>query len=213
MSSTESSGLESSPLRASTLRQAVESRPLGVGLGIVAFVIATAIGARIAVPLPVGPVPMTLQPLFVILAGAVLGPWTGAVAMVAYVATGAAGAPVFSGGGAGVAWLMGPTGGYLLAYPAAAFVVGLVAGTRRGRLHGVRLLAGLALGVATMYVGGLSQLWILTRQDPGALLAQGVLPFLVGDALKILIAAVLVLGFARPAATGRDEAEGGPGGP
>lgn len=213
MSSTESSGLDSSPLRASALRQAVESRPLGVGLGIVAFVIATAIGARIAVPLPVGPVPMTLQPLFVILAGAVLGPWTGAVAMVAYVGTGAAGAPVFSGGGAGVAWLMGPTGGYLLAYPAAAFAVGLVAGSRRGRLYAGRLLAGLILGVAVMYIGGLSQLWILTRQDPGVLLAQGVLPFLVGDALKILIAAVLVLGFARPGATDPDGVEGGPGGP
>lgn len=213
MSSTESSGLENPAIRASALRQAVESRPVGVGLGIVAFVIATAIGARIAVPLPVGPVPMTLQPLFVILAGAVLGPWTGAVSMVAYVAVGAAGAPVFSGGGAGLAWLMGPTGGYLLAYPAAAFAVGLVAGTRRGRLYSVRLLVGLTAGVAVMYVGGLSQLWILTRQEPAMLLAQGVLPFLVGDALKVLIAAVLVLGFARPGAPGREKGGEGPGGP
>lgn len=213
MSSTESSGLEGPATRASALRQAVESRPIGVGLGIVAFVIATAIAARLAVPLPVGPVPMTLQPLFVILAGAVLGPWTGAAAMTAYVAVGAAGAPVFSGGGAGVAWLMGPTGGYLLAYPAAAFAVGLVAGTRPGRPYAVRLLAGLSLGVAVMYVGGLSQLWILTRQEPAVLLAQGVLPFLVGDILKVLIAAVLVLGFARPLTPGREEVREGPGGP
>lgn len=151
----------------------------------VAFVVATALGAYVWVPLPFTPVPITLQPLFVILAGAVLGPRAGAAAMATYVAVGAAGAPVFSAGNAGLPWLMGPTGGYLLAYPAAAFATGTLAGRRPG---GLRLFAALAAGVALLYAGGVSQLWILTRQDPATLLLQGVVPFLPGDLLKVAAA-------------------------
>ena len=84
---------------------------------------------------------------------------------------------------------MGPTGGYLLAMPAAAFVVGAVAGRDAGWF---RLLAALTLGVATIYLGGVSQLFLLTRQGLGGLLAVGVVPFLAGDVTKILGAALLV---------------------
>ena len=139
-------------------------------------------------PLPWTPVPMTLQPLFVILAGVVLGAGPGAAAMATYVAVGALGAPIFSLGGAGVPWLLGPTGGYLLAMPAAAFVTGWVAGGNHGWL---RPLLGLTLGLLTLYVGGLSQLWILTGEDMGALLALGVVPFLAGDVAKLLAALLL----------------------
>jgi biotin transport system substrate-specific component len=164
-------------------------RPVVVALGIVAFILGTAAGAYLAVPLPLTPVPVTLQPLVVILAGAVLGPWAGAAAMAGYLALGAAGAPVFSAGHAGVPWLMGPTGGYLVAYPAAAFLVGLLAGRSR---HLLRLGVALAAGVLVIYAGGVSQLWILTRQEPGALLALGVLPFLLGDLVKVLVALALL---------------------
>lgn len=166
-------------------------------LGIVAFVLATTAGAYVAVPLPWTQVPMTLQPLFVILAGALLGPWAGAASMVAYVMLGAAGAPVFSMGRAGLPWLMGVTGGYLIAYPAAAYVVGRVLhpGSDRGSGRGVgrlRGLVGLSLGIVVIYLGGVSQLAILTRGEIGSILAMGVLPFLAGDVLKVLIALVVV---------------------
>jgi len=184
------------------------SRQLRVGLGVLAFVVATAIGARIAVPLPwLTPVPMTLQPLFVILAGALLGPWAGATSMGLYLAIGAAGLPVFSMGGAGIGWLMGPTGGYLVAYPASAFVVGalLDGGERSAVGRGVRAFLVLSLGVLLLYLGGVSQLWILTRQELGVLVAQGMLPFLAGDLVKVLIALVVVLGLR--GRTGSERAE------
>lgn len=168
--------------------QVVEDRRGRAAIGLMAFVLAMSFGAHVAVPLPWTPIPMTLQPLFVILAGALLGPWLGAAAMATYLAVGAAGAPVFSFGGAGIAWLMGPTGGYLIAYPAAAFVVGWIAGRDGGAL---RLSLGLTAGMATIYAGGVSQLFILTGQSLGALLAVGVLPFLFGDLTKILMALVL----------------------
>jgi biotin transport system substrate-specific component len=175
-------------IRSWAIQEVVSDRRIRTALGMLAFALATSFGAYVAVPLPWTNVPMTLQPLFVILAGAVLGSRAGAGAMAAYLAAGAMGAPVFSFGGAGLPWLMGPTGGYLLAMPAAAFVVGAVAGRDAGWL---RLLAALTLGMATIYLGGVSQLFLLTRQEIGSLLAVGVLPFLAGDVTKILGAALL----------------------
>ena len=179
---------------ASTVRQwadyeVVPSRRARIALGICAFVIMTSLSAYVAVPLPWTPVPMTLQSLFVILAGAVLGPWAGAAAMASYLAVGLAGAPVFSGGQVGIAWLMGPTGGYLIAFPAAACAVGLLAGPARpGTL---RLLAGLVSGTLVIFVGGVSQLLVLTGQDLATVFTLGVAPFLVGGVIKVLIALVV----------------------
>jgi len=175
-------------LRTWAVHEVVSDRRIRTALGMLAFALATSFGAYVAVPLPWTNVPMTLQPLFVILAGAVLGSRAGAGAMAGYLVAGAMGAPVFSFGGAGLPWLMGPTGGYLLAMPAAAFVVGAVAGRTPGWL---RLVGALTLGMATIYLGGVSQLYLLTRQEMGGLLAIGVLPFLAGDVTKILGAALL----------------------
>jgi biotin transport system substrate-specific component len=167
-------------------QEVVESPWARKVIGAMLFVLLTSLGAYVAIWIPnVTPVPITLQPLFVILAGAVLGPRAGAVAMVSYVLLGAAGAPVFAGGRAGYPWLFGPTGGYLLSYPAAAFVVGLLAGRAAG---GLRLLGALTVGMALIYLGGLSQLWLLTRQDLGTVFMQSVVPFLPGDLLKIGLA-------------------------
>lgn len=178
----------------STVRQwaeyeVVPSRRARIALGICAFVIMTSLSAYVAVPLPWTPVPMTLQSLFVILAGAVLGPWAGAAAMASYLAVGLLGTPVFSGGGAGIAWLMGPTGGYLIAFPAAACTVGLLAGARRTST--LRLLAGLVAGTVVIFAGGVSQLLVLTGQDLRTVFALGVAPFLVGAVIKLLIALVV----------------------
>ena len=94
-------------------------------IGIVGFAAAVAAASQIAIPLPGTPVPVTLQPMLVILAGMLLGPIAGATSMLLYLAAGATGLPVFTPMGApGIARFFGPTGGYLIAYPVAAFVAG-----------------------------------------------------------------------------------------
>src|SRR6266550_6187165 len=83
-----------------------------------------AIAAQIAIPIPFSPVPLTLQPLAVLLVGVALGATRGSAAATLYLLEGAAGLPVFAQGHGGALWLLGPTAGYLLAYPFAAFVAG-----------------------------------------------------------------------------------------
>jgi len=175
----------SHPLRSLVVHEVVQDQRVRTAIGVVAFALLTAFGAQIAVRLPWTPVPVTLQPLFVILAGAMLGPRLGALAMAVYVAVGSLGAPVYANGGAGLPWLLGPTGGYLMAAPAAAFVTGWMACRSDG---GLALLAGLAVGVFTMYLGGVVQLMVLTGQGVGAVVAIGVMPFLIGDVTKIVLA-------------------------
>ena len=176
-------------LRELAVREVVSDRKIRMALGILAFVLATSFSAYVAVPLPGTAVPFTLQPLFFILAGAVLGPWGGAGAMASYLAVGLSGAPVFSFGGAGLPWLLGPTGGYLLAAPAAAFLVGYL--TRGNAGIGRRALA-LTVGIGTLYLGGVSQLLLLTGQDLSTVVATGVFPFLLGDLIKVLLALLLL---------------------
>ena len=178
-----------STLREWAVREVVTDRKIRMALGILVFVLAASFGAYVAVPLPGTAVPVTLQPLFIILAGAVLGPWGGAGAMASYLALGLSGAPVFSFGGAGLPWLLGPTGGYLVAAPAAAFLVGTLTRNGVGR---IRRAIGLTVGIGTLYLGGVSQLYLLTGQDLGTVLALGVLPFLLGDLIKVLLALLLV---------------------
>jgi biotin transport system substrate-specific component len=148
-----------------------------------------AVAAQIAVPLPGTPVPMTLQPLAVLLVGGVLGPGLGAASLVLYLAMGAAGLPVFTPYGLpGLARLVGATGGYLLAYPVAAFAVGkLVGNGRRWDRVALAVLAGLVL----IHLGGAAQLLILSGSATAAL-RLGTLPFLIGDVLKLAIALVVL---------------------
>jgi biotin transport system substrate-specific component len=159
---------------------------------IVAVVLGTmlvAAASQIAVPLPGTPVPMTLQPLAVLIVGGLLGPWLGASSLLLYLALGAAGLPVFTPIGLpGVARLLGPTGGYLLAFPLAAYAVGRLAdeGAQWSRLA----LASFS-GLVLIHLGGLAQLLILTGSLRRA--AQfGTIPFLLGDFVKLVLA-VLIL--------------------
>ena len=157
-------------------------------IGVVGFAAMMAVGAQIAIPIPGTPVPFTLQPLAVVLAGLCLGPAAGAGSMALYILIGALGAPVFSPIGApGVLRLIGPTGGYLLAAPAAAAIAGLVA--RRFPAFGGRMLAAF-LGIATLYLGGVAQLELLTGSLERAA-AMGTVPFILADLGKVFVAAVL----------------------
>ncbi len=163
----------------------VARRAIAVVLG--AALVAAA--AQVAVPLPGTPVPMTLQPLAVVIVGGLLGPGLGALSLILYLGLGAAGLPVFTPFGLpGFARLLGPTGGYLLAYPVAAAAVGRIASAHAGL---ARLALAPLAGLVLIHLGGLAQLSILTG-DLSVAARFGTIPFLLGDLLKLVLA-VLVL--------------------
>lgn len=168
--------------------------------------------AQLSVPVPGTPVPVSLQDLAVLVVGVVLGPGLGASAMVAYLAAGALGAPVFSNGHAGFPWLLGATGGYLMAYPLAAWIVGHA--VRRPR-RWFLVLAGAVAAQAVVFLGGVSQLLLLTGHDLGTAVALGMVPFLPGALLKTGLALAFVAALARfgpgSGVDGRPSAESGPG--
>jgi biotin transport system substrate-specific component len=161
-------------------------RAFAVGVG--ALVVAAS--AQVTVPVPLSPVPMTLQPLAVLVVGGLLGARLGGAALLLYLGLGLLGLPVFAGGSGGVLHVLGPTGGYLLAFPAAAAVAGRVSGDTRAL---AAVLLGCALGMVVIHAGGAAQLAVLGG-DAGAALRVGFVPFLTGDLLKIGLAAAVILG-------------------
>ncbi|MDR3122158.1 MAG: biotin transporter BioY [Treponema sp.] len=157
------------------------------------FAALTAAGAFIAIPLPFSPVPVALQNLFAVLAGLCLGPFLGSLSVALYLAAGALGAPVFAGASGGIARLLGPTGGYLLGYLLGAFVAGLIAGRPRTDKHSPlwRLFVAAALGMLTVYIPGTLRLKQLMDFGWTQALAGGVIPFLPGDAAKVVVAGLI----------------------
>jgi biotin transport system substrate-specific component len=153
------------------------------------FSIVVALGAQVAIPLPFSPVPVTLQTLAVIATGALLGSRRGAAAILLYLAEGAAGLPVFAFGRSGLAYLAGPTGGYLAGFVAAAFLAGFFSerGWDRSLL---RAFAGLAIADLAIYVPGV--LWLGAFTGFPGVLARGLLPFLAADVLKAALGAALL---------------------
>ncbi len=144
--------------------------------------------AQLRVVLPFTPVPITGQTLGVLLVAAALGPRRGAAAVLAYLAEGLLGLPVFAGGGSGLGYLLGPTGGYLVGFVAAAWVVGAWA-QRSGRRLATAWL-GFVAGEAVLYAVGLFWLgWYVGWAQAPAL---GLFPFLLGDALKAGLAGLLL---------------------
>lgn len=144
-------------------------------------------GAFIALPVPLSPIPLVVQNLFVVLAGLLLGPLGGGSAIVIFICLGALGFPVFSGGRGGLAHIAGPTGGYIAGYLVAAILAGSIA-RKRGLL---RSALGAAVGFAVILALGVLRLKLLKNVDWEKALAVGVLPFLPGDAIKAVIAALV----------------------
>jgi biotin transport system substrate-specific component len=159
-------------------------RPFVLALQAMLFAALTAVGAQIEIPH--SPVPYTMQTFFVLLAGAVLGPRVGALSMLAYLAAGALGMPVFSGFGFGLARLLGPTGGYLLAFPAAAFAVGYLAG---GRPTLARLALSMTAALLIVFSCGTLQLRMTLVPDWPSAFASGFLIFSWWDVVKLAGAA------------------------
>ncbi|HHV62693.1 MAG TPA: biotin transporter BioY [Firmicutes bacterium] len=150
----------------------------------------TAVGAVVTIPLPWTPVPFSLQVLFVLLSGIVLGGKLGAMSQAIYIILGVIGLPVFSGGHAGPGVLVGPTGGYLLGFVVAPLVVSMVAGRgrREGTWSGLKDFAGTLLGVVVIYIFGASQLALVANLTPSRAISLGVLPFIAGDVVKAFLA-------------------------
>lgn len=148
-----------------------------------------AFAAQIAIPLPFSPVPITGQTFAVLLVGALLGRRLAALSVVAYLAQGLAGLPVFAGGTSGFARLLGPTGGYLLGFWAAAYLVGWLA-EQGWTLHIGKTLLAMVLGNGVIYLCGLAYLSLFLGIEKA--LITGLYPFLIGDAIKVLLATLLL---------------------
>jgi len=146
-----------------------------------------AAGAYLAVPL--GPVPIVMQNMFVFLAGLLLGSRWGLASVAVYLLTGACGLPVFAGGLGGIGRIVGPTGGYLIGYLPAVFAIGYISGKGAARI-GYDVLA-MICGSAILYACGVAWLKTLTGMTWTKTLTLGMYPFLIGDALKIVAAALI----------------------
>ncbi len=133
------------------------------------------------IKIPVGPVPIVLTNLFVLLAGLLLGPFWGLASVGIYLLLGFAGMPVFAGGG-GPAYFAGPTGGYLIGYALAVMAAGAVG--RLGKKKYVSTLAAVVIGIAVIYAAGVPRLKMVLDLSWKQALAAGLLPFLIGDAIK-----------------------------
>ena len=167
--------------------------------GAVVFVtILTAIASQISVPLPFTPVPFTFQPMVVLVGAAALGARLGMSSQILYLALGLAGLPVFAASPVlpqGAARLLGPTGGYLMAYPFAAFAAGWLAERGFDRRY-LTAVAAMVAGLAIVFAGGVSWLALAVQPARGfsGALATGFVPFIVPDLLKLLVAAAAMPG-------------------
>lgn len=179
------------PINAPTGLQWVRTAFLSL-IGASLFAVLTFVGADIRIPLY--PVPITLQTLFVLLSGAMLGARTGALSQSIYLTMGAFGIPLFAGTAAGLAVFSGPTGGYLLGFLPAAFLVGRLISKNSTF---VWQLSVFALGSLLILALGVIHLSLVLTHDIRSALAMGFFPFLLGDAVKILAAASIYRSFSR----------------
>jgi biotin transport system substrate-specific component len=161
-------------------------RQVGLAIG---FSLLTAAAAQVVIP--IGPIPITGQTFAVLLTGALLGPRLGAAAMIAYLVEGATGLPFFRGGQGGLLHLLGPTGGYLVAFPAAAYITGAFAE------HGwdkrfLTAAAAMAIGSVVIFLSGWAWFSVVTNTSPLATFMMTVGVFIPGDIIKIALAAAVL---------------------
>ena len=175
---------------ADLLRPAAKAHALAYDVFVVlAGSVLVALTAQVALPLPFTPVPITGQTFGVLLVGALLGSRRGAAALLAYLAEGAAGLPVFAGATGGAWKFAGPTGGYLVGFVLAAWITGRLAeaGWDRGYL---RTATAMALGTLAIFACGWA--WLTVLVGPVVAFGAGVAPFAIGGLVKIALAAALL---------------------
>jgi len=187
------------PLAGGTLLQVVVPRAdLSVvyrALVVLFATVLTIVAAQVSIPLPFTPVPFTLQPMVVLLAGAALGPRLGMTSQILYLALGLAGLPVFAASPVlpqGLARLLGPTGGYLMSYPFAAFVAGYLAELGFDRRYLTSVLA-MTAGLSVVFAYGVAWLAFgVPHVGLTAAVAAGLVPFVGADLIKVLLAATIL---------------------
>ncbi len=167
-------------------KEIIVNKALCQMLGVLTFIILTSLGAFVRIPLPFTPVPITLQTLFVLLSGAFLGSNLGAITQLSYILLGLSGLPIFTGAGSGLFYLFGPTGGYLFGFILASFFIGRFIKSSKNNLlftFGLFCLADLII-----LSSGVIWLKFLFGYNLIKLLFIGLLPFIPGDLLKIVVA-------------------------
>ena len=179
-------------LKYTLTREVPLPRTLHNFIGVATFTTLTALGAFVWIPLPFTPVPITLQTFFVLLGGAILGRRLGALSQLLYLGLGGVGLPIFAGVSGGVSRLVGPTGGYLIGFVLAAYLVGRMAEEKKGALWSLMLIMGVGEGV--ILFSGTLWLACLLRIGIGQSLYLGLIPFLPGDVAKLIGAASICYG-------------------
>lgn len=170
-------------------RDIIRNGSVDAVIGVVFFALATALSAYVRIPLPGNPVPITLQTMFVLLAGAVLGRKLGGLSQIGYILLGCLGLPVFQGAAFGFAHIFGPTGGYLFGFVAAAYLMGALIGKKARSTASIALcFAGASL---LILVCGAAWLAILFRMSALQAVSVGILPFIPGDIVKIALATAI----------------------
>ncbi|MGA1839727.1 MAG: biotin transporter BioY [bacterium] len=170
----------------------IVNRIMGMGI----FIILMALGAFVRVYLPFTPVPFTLQTLFVLLAGAFLGSVWGAGTMGLYLLMGACGFPIFAGASCGLLYILGPTGGYLIGFVVAAWIVGNIIGS--GSNHSwAKIIGVLFLATSAIFILGITQLILWGKCNLTQALYMGFFPFIPGSIFKIFLAATIIKRFKR----------------
>ncbi len=168
----------------------VQVRPLRAAQKIALIVggsLFVALCARLSLPLPFTPVPLTLSNLGVLVVGLTLGSRAGFAALALYLVEGAMGLPVFSLGTGGIAPLLGPTGGYLMAYPVAAFLAGFIA--ERGTKNFARFAVAAVAGEIVVFAGGLGWLAVWAQGNASQAMRFGLYPFVFAEVMKVMSAA------------------------
>ncbi|MEE8638316.1 MAG: biotin transporter BioY, partial [Candidatus Margulisiibacteriota bacterium] len=171
-------------------REFILNRTTYAVIGVVSFIALTVAGAYIRIPLPFSPVPITLQTFIVLLAGALLGRKLGSLSQAGYLLIGIFGLPVFSGGLYGFARLFGPTGGYLMGFVLAVYVIGKLLG-RDDEASFAKIVAAMLVGLAILFTLGTIQLALVMHISMQKAVALGVLPFIPGDIIKLFAAAAI----------------------
>ena len=170
-------------------RELTNDKAVNNAIGVFFFILAMAFGAYARIPVPGTPVPITLQTLFVMLSGAVLGRRFGSFSQFGYIALGAMGIPIFQGYSFGFAHILGPTGGYLIGFIFAAYVIGYLFDSRDFSIAGT--VTAFVIGSFILYGFGVLWLMFLYKLNIIEVMSIGVLPFIPGEVIKISFAILI----------------------
>ncbi len=170
-------------------KEIINNRAAVAAIGVIFFILATALGAYVRIPVGGSPVPITLQTFFVLLSGAALGRRLGAFSQFGYLVLGASGLPIFQGASFGAPYLLSPTAGYLVGFIFAAYLTGRMIEFKPSDMKWI--FVSFLAGSLVIYAFGVSWLICLYRMNAANAVSVGILPFIPGDIAKILFATVI----------------------